>query len=130
MNTALIGELIRLRYQLLWAKTRSRNGRIALFLTGYLLVILLVVLLGTGGVGAAIVAVRAGKAELVARAVLGGLFVQAIIATNIMGFGMSAVFSDTELRRYPLSAVDRRVTRHLSSLLDPFWFLVLALGLG
>src|SRR5437870_3775542 len=83
-----------------------------------------------GGIGAAMVAVRTGKAELVAQAVLGGLFIQAIIATNIMGFGMSAVFSDTELRRYPLSALDRRVTRHLSSLLDPFWFLVLALGLG
>lgn len=130
MNTALVGRLIQLRYRLLWAKTRSRNGRIALFLTGYLLLILLIVLLGTGGIGAAIVAVRAGKAELVAQALLGGLFVQAIIATNIMGFGMSAVFSDTELRRYPLSALDRRVTRHLSSLLDPFWFLVLALGLG
>ena len=34
MNTALIGELVRLRYKLLWAKTRSRNGRIALFLVG------------------------------------------------------------------------------------------------
>ena len=34
MNTALIGELVRLRYKLLWAKTRSRNGRIALFLAG------------------------------------------------------------------------------------------------
>ena len=32
MNTALIGQLVKLRYQLLWAKTRSRNGRIALFL--------------------------------------------------------------------------------------------------
>src|ERR1039458_9378002 len=45
MNTALIGELVKLRYQLLWAKTRSRNGRIALFLAGYLLLVLVIALL-------------------------------------------------------------------------------------
>ena len=47
MNTALIGELVRLRYKLLWAKTRSRNGRIALFLAGYLLLVMLIALLAT-----------------------------------------------------------------------------------
>lgn len=46
MNAPLILGLISLRYKLLWAKTRSRNGRIALFLTGYLLLLLLLVLLG------------------------------------------------------------------------------------
>ena len=35
MNFQLIGELIGLRYKLMWAKTRTRNGKIALFLTGY-----------------------------------------------------------------------------------------------
>ncbi len=58
MNVALIGELVRLRYKLLWAKTRSRNGRIALFLAGYLLLVLLIALLASGGFGAAMVAVR------------------------------------------------------------------------
>ncbi len=45
MNTSLIGELVWLRYTLLWAKTRSRNGRIALFLAGYLLLVALIALL-------------------------------------------------------------------------------------
>src|SRR5207248_5939665 len=40
MNVPLILELVQLRYKLLWAKTRSRNGRIALFLAGYLLLAL------------------------------------------------------------------------------------------
>ena len=35
MNFELIGNLVRLRYKLLWAKTRSRNGRIALFMAGH-----------------------------------------------------------------------------------------------
>src|SRR6476646_9919889 len=104
MNVALIGELVRLRYKLLWAKTRSRNGRIALFLAGYLLLVLLVALLASGGFGAAMVAVRSGKAERVAQAALTALFLEAVLAANILGFGMNAVFSDTELRRYPLAA--------------------------
>ena len=130
MNIPLILQLLQLRYKLLWAKTRSRNGRIALFLTGYLLIVLLMVFLGMGGIGAAIVAVRSGKAEQMAQAVLSGIFFQAILSTNILGFGMSAVFSETELRRYPLSAADRRLARHLASILDPFWFLFLAMELG
>jgi hypothetical protein len=130
MNTALIGELIKLRYKLLWAKTRSRNGRIALFLAGYLLLVMLIALLTTGGFGAAMLAVRSGKAEQIAQGVLTVLFLEAVLAANILGFGMSAIFSETELRRYPLAAPDRRTARHLTGILDPFWFLFLALELG
>ncbi len=130
MNTSLIGELVKLRYKLLWAKTRSRNGRIALFLAGYLLLVLLIALLSTGGFGAAMLAVRSGKAEKIAQGALTALFLEAVLAANILGFGMSAVFADTELRRYPLSAADRRMARHLTGILDPFWFLFFALELG
>ena len=125
-----IGELIRLRYKLLWARTRSRNGRIALFFTGYLLFLLVVLLLGAGGLGAGIAAVRLGKAQMVAQAVLASLFVQTLLATVIMGFGMSAMFSETELRRYPITALERLFTRHLIGIIDPFWFLSLALEVG
>jgi hypothetical protein len=130
MNTPLIGQLVKLRYKLLWAKTRSRNGRIALFLAGYLLLVLLIALLTMGGFGAAMLAVRSGKAEQIAQGVLAALFVEAVLAANIMGFGMSAIFSETELRRYPLAAADRRIARHLTGILDPFWFLFFALELG
>jgi hypothetical protein len=130
MNHRTIAELIRLRYKLLWARTRTRNGRIALFFVGYLLFVLVAVLLGAGGLGAAMLAVRSGKAELVAQIVLGSLFFQALMATVIMGFGMNATFSETELRRYPVSALERRLTRHLIAMVDPFWFLVAALEIG
>src|SRR5947209_2394406 len=116
MDRTLIGELIKLRYKLLWAKTRSRNGRIALFLTGYLILIGAVVLLTTGGFGAAMLAVRSGKAEKVAQAILGGIFLEAAFASNVLGFGLNAIFSDLELRRYPLRAVDRRLARHLTGI--------------
>ena len=130
MNIELIGHLVRLRYKLLWAKTRSRNGRIALFMACYLLLVLLIALLASGGFGAALVAVRAGKAELVAQAVLSSLYVQAVVAAVVLGFGVNAIFSEAQLRRYPLKAHERRVARHLIGILDPFWFLILALELG
>ena len=95
MNTSLIGELVQLRYKLLWAKTRSRNGRIALFLAGYLLLVMLIALLTTGGIGTAMLAVRSGKAEKIAQGVLTALFLEAVLAANILGFGMSAVFAET-----------------------------------
>ncbi len=130
MNPHNVGLLIRLRYKLMWAKTRSRNGKIALFVVGYLFLILILILLAAGGLGAAILAVRSGKAELVAQAVLGALYVEAVFASVMLGFGMGAVFTDGELRRYPLTLRERRITRHLIGIADPFWFLVLALELG
>ena len=130
MNLELVGNLIRLRYKLMWAKTRSRNGKIALFITGYLLLVLFMVLLGAGGFGAGIAAVRSGKGQLVAQLVLSGLYLEALISTVVLGFGVNAVFSDTELRRYPLLASERWLARHCIGILDPFWFLVLVLYLG
>jgi hypothetical protein len=125
-----IGDLIGLRYKLLWARTRSRNGRIAIFMVGYLIFVLVMLLLGTGGFGAGIIAVRSGKALAVARIVLGSLYVEMILLTVILGFGLNAMFSDLELRRYPVGAIERRVTRHLVALIDPFWFLGLAMYVG
>jgi hypothetical protein len=130
MNTKLIGDLIGLRYKLMWAKTRTRNGKIALFLTGYLVLVLVIALLAAGGFGAAVVAVRAGKALLITRIVLTSLSAQALLATVMLGFGMSAIFSDFELRRFPIGAFDRRLVRHLIGIIDPFWILTLALDLG
>jgi hypothetical protein len=130
MNTSIIGELIHLRYKLLWAKTRSRNGKIALFMAGYLLLVLAMVLLSAGGFSAALLAVRSGQAEMVAQAVLSALYLEAVVASVMLGFGMNVVFSETELRRYPMTARDRFVARHFIGIVDPFWFLVAALELG
>ncbi len=130
MNTTLIGNLISLRYKLMWAKTRSRNGRIALFFAGYLLLVMGFALLVSGGFGAAMIAVRSGKAEMVARVVLTALFAQALLGSVVLGFGMNAIFSDVELRRYPVDARERFLARHLIGIVDPFWFLILALEIG
>lgn len=130
MNFQLIGVLIRLRYRLLWAKTRTRNGKIALFFAGYLLLVMVISLLAAGGVGAGMTAIRSGKGTLIAGALLGGIYAQAIVASVVLGFGMTAIFSETELRRYPVRALERRLTRHFIGIVDPYWLLFLALDLG
>jgi hypothetical protein len=130
MNMHLLSELVKLRYKLMWAKTRSRNGKIAIFFTGYLLLVLLLALFGAGGAGAGFKAVRMGQGALVAQIVLTAVFVQAIMASILLGFGMNAVFTDVELRRYPVPALDRRAARHLIGIVDPFWLLVLIVELG
>src|SRR5579862_4502945 len=107
MNWKRITDLVRLRYQLMWARTRSRNGRIALFILGYLLLLMVAAIVGLGGLGAGIVAIRTGKAEPVLQVVLSGLFINAVMATILLGFGMSGVFSEAELLRYPLRRRER-----------------------
>jgi len=130
VNRELIGHLIGLRYKLLWAKTRSRNGRIALFVIGYLLFALLAALLAAGGFSAGVAAIKSGKAGMVARVALSGIYMSALMWTLLLGFGMNAVFSETELRRYPLTSVDRRLVKFLIGIVDPFWFLILLCDVG
>lgn len=130
MNLQSMREIAKLRYKLMWAKTRFRNGRIALFAVGCLLLAMLLFLLSAGGIGAGIVAVRSGKSELVAQAVLGGLFLEALFGAVLVGFGLNTVFTDGQLRRYPITALERHVTRHVIGLADPFWFLIASLEIG
>ena len=130
MNWKRIGDLIRLRYKLMWARTRSRNGKIALFAIGFLLAVLVTAVMAAGGVAAGILAIRSGQAERMARGVLSGLFVNAVFGSVLMGFGLNAVFSDAELRRFPLRGRERLVARHFLGLADPFWVFILALEAG
>jgi hypothetical protein len=130
MNLELLGNLIRLRYRLIWAKTRSRNGKIALFMAGYLLLIAAFGALAAGGLGAGAIAVRAGKATQIAAGVLFGVYLCATIGTVILGFGMNAIFAESEMRRYPLRARERRLARHIVAMLDLYWYLVVGLDLG
>ena len=125
-----IGLMVRLRYKLMWARTRSRNGKIALFIAGYTLFVLLMVVVTKGGVSVGTLAVRSPRTELITAWVLSGLFIQALLGTIMLGFGLNAVFSDVELRRYPLNIWERRVSRHLVGIVDPWWLLILALDCG
>jgi hypothetical protein len=130
MNIPLLSELVSLQYRLLWANVRTRNGRIFLFLAGILVFGLFAALVLFGGIAGGLIAVRSKGAERMAQGALSMLFFQSILVANLLGMGMNAIFSETELRCYPLTAVDRLVSRHLIAILDPFWFVYLAFYLG
>jgi hypothetical protein len=108
LDLSRIGLLIQLRYKLLWARARSRNGKIALFLAGYLLLTMVLALFSIGGIDVGMQAIRGGKGAMVAGIALGGIYLQALIASLALGFGMAAIFSEAELRRFPLKERERR----------------------
>ena len=131
MDLRRLGFLLRLRYRLLWANVRTRNGKIALFLACYLFAVLIFVLLAMAGFGAGLATLRSRHAELmIARVVLGGFFLNGLFASIALGVGMNATFSDTALRRYPLSAFERLAARQMLAFLEPLWMLVLAVNGG
>ncbi len=130
MNAPLIFQLVGLRYKLLWAQTRTRNGRIALFLAGYTFALLILLLMAAGGYGTAMMAVHSGKAESVAQAVLGGLSLNALLISVVTGFGINSAFTDAALRRFALNSGERLAARHLTGIAEPIWLFALALFLG
>jgi hypothetical protein len=122
--------LLGLRYRLLWAQARLRNGKIALFVIGYLLLCPAVMILAFGGMSTASAAIRIGKAEIVAGIVFSVCFSSITLAAIAFGAGMNSAFSDIVLRRYPISAAERFASRHISACLEPLWILGFALYLG
>ena len=65
----------------------------ALFL-GILLTGLLAALLALGAFGTALASIRMGKSEMVGRAALGTVYLLALIASVVLGFGADGVFTD------------------------------------
>lgn len=121
--------LIRLRYQLIWAQARTSGGKVALLSALYVCGGALMLLLVTGGFGAA-ASVRAGRGEEVARWLFDGLFISGLVTGVALGAGPRKAFSEAALRRYPLTFAQRFAARHLTGLLDPTWLLTLAASLG
>ncbi len=130
MQPNALSALLRLRYRLLWAQVRTRNGKIVLALVGYLILSLIAGMLALGGVGGAIAAVRLGKSELVARAVLSAAFLCVTLAAVLFGVGMRQSYSDGFLRRYALRPLQRLAARHLIAALEPIWILALTWYVG
>lgn len=122
--------LVRLRYQLLWAQSRTSSGRVTLFFTLYIFGILIFLFSSLGGFSAAILGVKIGHAETITRWILSSVFLGGILASLVLGVGPQAAFSETVLRRYPLTSTVRLIVRHLIGLLDPTWILLIAVVLG
>src|ERR1041385_3554327 len=131
MHPSSLLPLLGMRYKLMWAQVRLRNGKIVLFLVGCLPAALLIPrLLAGGGIGAAVAAIQSGRAEFVARLLLGIFFAEALLISLLLGFGMNKIYSDEALRRFPLTAVERLAGRQFIGVLEPLWLLALAFYIG
>lgn len=86
--------------------------------------------LNLGGIGAATLGVHQGQAVKVAQIILGGLFINGIVTSLTLGVGLNRSFSESEMRRYPLSVAARFVVRYLLGMLDPMWLFQLAVVSG
>jgi len=122
--------LLRLRYRLLWAQARLRNGKVVLYLIGSLILLLALVFMQMGGIGGATALVLSDSAETIIGIILSACCLNAILIAIFLGFGMNSVFSDSVLRRYPILRVERFAARQIVSLLEPLWLLMLVLYLG
>lgn len=119
--------LVRLRYLLIWAQARTRNGKIAILVLVYLLVFSIALLVALAGTGAAIADNEFGQEGFFGRWILSGLFINGLGISLLLGVGAQAAFTEEALRRYPLDAKERFAVRQTVGLLDPIW---LILGLG
>jgi hypothetical protein len=122
--------LIRLRYRLIWAQTRTSSGRIVLLLALYLLGGSGAILMAFGGLGAAIVDSNFGQGGSLARWTLSALFINGVVVSLMFGLGTQEAFSEESLRRYPLKAKERFIIKQMIGLLDPIWAFIAAGALG
>ena len=126
MTTARFLDIIRLRYLLQWAQIRNNAGRLAWFIVVQVLLVGAGLIAAVFGFGALVVAVQLGRAEPLVRSILGLIFLNSLVTSLVLGYGLNQAFSDKALRRYPFSFTDRFVIRHLLGLFEPLWLITVA----
>jgi hypothetical protein len=124
--------LVRLRYTLIWANARTGNGKLAMLFAVYLIGALFALFFALGGLGmgAALGSIDTDKAAYLARWMLAGLFVNGVGLSLLFGMGPRAAFSESALRRYPLSSRERFLVRQVVGILDPIWLLLIGATIG
>ena len=94
--------LLALRYRLVWARARSRRGRIVALAIASAVVAIVAVIAGLGGLAAGAAAMQSGRDVLVARVAFNAVFLVAVAAGIFFGVEVAPAFSDRSLRRYPI----------------------------
>ena len=123
-------ELLKLRYRLTYAAARtSKRSLIMLAIFSLLLVWALAASANTG-IALALLAARFGKTDIVVGFATLLIYWGGITTSIGLGRAPHIAFSDANLRRYPLTSLQRKVVRHLTGVLDPVWVCCLMLGWG
>lgn len=119
-------DILRLRYLLQWAQIRRSPARMAWFIFVQVILVVVGVVSAVFGFGALVVAVQMGRAESMVQAILGAIFLNALVTSLVLGYGLNQAFSDKSLRRYPFSYSERFVIRHVLGLFEPLWLITVA----
>lgn len=119
-------DIVRLRYLLQWAQIRRSPARMAWFIAVQVILVGVGVASAVVGFGALVVAVQLGRAESMVQAILAAVFLNALVTSLVLGYGLNQAFSDTSLRRYPFSYSERFVIRHVLGLFEPLWLITVA----
>lgn len=130
MDRRTFVQLAGIRFRLQWARARRSPGKRALFVILQAIVVVIILVVAITGLAGAITAAAAGQIESSASLLLWAPFLNALVASVLLGYGMNQVLSDATLRRYPLSARDRLVVRHALGLFEPTWLITFALYAG
>ena len=126
MTTARFLDIVRLRYLLQWAQIRNNPGRLAWFILVQVILLFAGLVAAVFAFGALAVAAQLERAESIVRTILSALFLNALVTSLVLGYGLNQAFSDKALRRYPFSFTDRFVIRHLLGLFEPLWLITVA----
>ena len=119
-------DILRLRYLLQWAQIRRSPARMAWFIFVQVVLAGVAVVSAVVGFGALVVAVQMGRAESMVQGILAAVFLNALVTSLVLGYGLNQALSDKSLRRYPFSYSDRFVIRHVLGLFEPLWLITVA----
>lgn len=119
--------LVKLRYLLIWAQARTRNGKIALLFLIYLLGASAAFVFAISGFGTAIAEEEYAQDGFLIRWALTALFTNGLGLPLLFGGSARAAFTEESLRRYPLDEQQRFLVRQIIGALDPIW-LILSVG--
>jgi hypothetical protein len=119
--------LVKLRYLLIWAQARTRNGKIALLFLLYLLGASTAFVFAISGFGTAIAEEEYAQDGFLIRWALTALFTNGLGLPLLFGGSARAAFTDEALRRYPVDERQRFLVRQIIGALDPIW-LILSVG--
>jgi hypothetical protein len=119
-------DILRLRYLLQWAQIRRSSGRLIWFIVVQVALGVIGVMAAIFGFGALVVAVQLGRAESIVQTILSVIFLNALVTSLVLGYGLNQALSDKSLRHYPLSYTERFVIRHMLGLFEPLWLITVA----
>jgi hypothetical protein len=126
----IVGTVVHLQHQLLWAQARTSAGRRTLYFAGSVIGMSLLLLLCLTGSAAALFSSLRGNGEETARWIFTGIWINGASLTLVLGRGAPGASLGAALKRYPMTRMGRLCAEHVSALFSPVWLFLSAAVAG